>query len=204
MPAARPPVPLTPVLLAGGARLHPSGVTASGMSLPCEALQAPSLRALRPGGLLSATLRLEGPEEAVEGRVVARLLSREAGRAEFAFLVLPVHLRRPLEEASPAAPLAMPPEPGPRLPDGLALAFARLEEPLAPGRRLILPESAPVHAISQARRYGVFTPPDAAPPASSRPKPPGRRRGLALRLMLAVALAAATLALTLLGVASLL
>src|SRR5690606_20179209 len=121
----------THLLVVGGSFFYPRELTASGLTLPREALATEPLCALRPGDLLAATLRLEGPHGAVEGRVIARLVGQEDEVAEFAFLMLPVRLRRLLDRAAPlvAGPAA---QPTPRLPDTFALAFAKLDEPLGP------------------------------------------------------------------------
>lgn len=148
-------MPASPAPSASGVRLFIEGgrfealtFSSAGVTVPHTVLDVHP--EMRRGGPYPATLQIGGEMFGV----ILRLASKREGRVELAFVSLAPQARRALEREAAATP-------PPRV---LDLAFERLVQALVPGgRRVALPESAGVHALTLARR--VTGARSAVPPA---------------------------------------
>lgn len=157
MPAPSAPSP-------SGVRLFIEGVcfdalvfSSAGVTVPRTVLDLQP--ELRRGTPCAATLQVGGEMFGV----ILRLAARAEGRVEFAFVSLAPQARQALDRASAAVPP----------PRTLDLAFARLVHAVVPeGRRVVLPESARLYALTLARQERAGQPgpsPGAALAAPSDP-----------------------------------
>jgi len=161
--------PPTLTLLYRDHRLAVSAATEAGLSLAAAAFAATPLPDLQRRGVVSAVLEVceAGGEDRYE--VALRLVGAGQGTVELAFVDLTPDLRRRLRALAAQAEHADDVR-------ALPLAFSRAAEaPASGGRRLVLPGSAAVWAVTSARRdaFRKGEPHRAAPlpppPAASRP-----------------------------------
>lgn len=151
MPVPSAPQPSSRVcLFIEGVRHNAIEFSPAGVTLARTSVEAQELDALRRGTPCSATLQVYGEMYGV----VLRLAAQGPLHIEFAFVSLAPQARRALEHY--AAQVPEPEDPasaGAELPVPMALAFARLASSIVPqGRRMILPESETVYALTVDRR----------------------------------------------------
>lgn len=159
------------MLTVSGAPLRVARVTPAGIEVPLTTGARQQLAATARDGRLEAELTLVGPDWEASYVLPFDVHFREVGRAWLAFADVDDALARALDR------------------------FGVLEdEPKAPARRLLLPESRAVWDVTRARRDGTFEPPAAPEPAAESPAPTPLLLYVALAASLTLALLALVLA----------
>ncbi len=174
--AFRSPPPVSPLrypldagLLTEDARYDALEFSAAGLSLAIPAVEGMGLQHLRRGDECAVTLYVAGADWQEEYDVVLRLAARGPIHVGFAFVALPPPARRLLERYE-AGHKGSETWIGDDASDGLfssefdgpaPFAFARLVEPRGAPRRFILPISAAVFTLTQARKQS--RPPSESP-----------------------------------------
>lgn len=177
MPA--PPAPSTSGvrLFIEGVRFDALAFSPAGVTVPRTVLELHP--EMRRGAPCPATLQIGGEMFGV----ILRLASKQEDRVEFAFVSLAPQARRALEREAAAAPP----------PRTLDLAFARLVNAVVPeGRRVVLPESTRLYALTVARRQSRVSTTvgaDAAPAPPSEAVALRRRDALPVAALVLLALA---------------
>lgn len=166
-------------LYLGGLRHDVLEYSSAGLTLPSAVLDTIEIASLRRGEPCPATLQVHGEMYGV----TLRLAAHGPLHAEFSFVSLAAQARGALEhyathqaEPEPEAELAT--ATGAELPGPMALAFARLAEPVVPGgRRLVLAESEEVYALTLERKHLALDeePSVEAPKKALVPKPAATR-----------------------------
>jgi hypothetical protein len=160
MPVPPAPQPSGVRLFIEGVRFEALAYSSAGVTVPPEVLDLQP--ELRRGTPCPATLQVFGEMYGV----ILRLAARAEGRVEFAFVSLAPQARRALEHYAAAEP-AEPPRP-------LGLAFAEaLGRALPADRRLVLPESEGVYALTVGRQRPAGLPAASAGTDLAVPSDPG-------------------------------